>query len=94
LAGVGAELLAEVVVVAVLLEGEGEPEVDVGDVEEAAELVLEVTVGVVAVVVAAVVVVDVVDEGAHDSLSEMIVPWIGRFIAEIGVPGGTSTLNV
>lgn len=32
--------------------------------------------------------------GAHDSFSETIGPVIGRFMAEIGVPGGTLTLNV
>lgn len=41
-----------------------------------------------------VVVVEVVVAGAQDSLSDTTTPWIGRFIAEIGVPGGKLTLNV
>ncbi len=32
--------------------------------------------------------------GAHDSLSDTTTPLTGRFMAEIGVPGATFTLNV
>jgi hypothetical protein len=42
------------------------------------------------------VVIDDEDDvlGAHDSLSEAIVPWTGRLSAETGVPAGTFTLKV
>ncbi len=86
--GFGAEVLLDVEVVE---EPEGELEVDVDELEDddpeddALELE-EVTGGVV--------VVEVVVAGAQDSLSDTTTPWIGRFIAEIGVPGGKLTLNV
>jgi hypothetical protein len=41
-----------------------------------------------------VVVEDDVVTGAHASLSDTTTPWTGRFMAEIGVPGATFTLNV
>ncbi len=41
-----------------------------------------------------VVVVLLVALGWQDSLSDLTTPVIGRFIWEIGVPGGTLTLNV
>ncbi len=76
---------------------EDEPELEVDDpdpegdvlelellLDEGAELDEELVVGVD----------DVVDTGAHDSLSDTTTPWIGRFMAEIGVPGATLTLNV
>jgi hypothetical protein len=90
--GCGGFVLLEVVV----LEVELELEVDVDELEEEEaellELVVELDVGVALLL--ALVVVDDVVAGAHDSLSDTTTPWIGRFMAEIGVPGATFTLNV
>lgn len=81
-------LLLEVVV----LEDEPELEVDPDEFEEAELELLELDV--VVLLLAGLVLVDDEATGAHDSLSETTTPWIGRFMAEIGVPGGTFTLNV
>lgn len=102
-AGAGDELVLLVVVVVELVvvvweeverEGELEAELlllvvllELGGVEDEVEVEVEDE--------ELVVVVDVADgAGAHDSLSDTIGPVIGRFIAEIGVPGATFTLNV
>ena len=104
--GRGAELLLEVVV----LEDEPELEVGPEELEDEPELVVVglelVVVGAGAgrraggrgrsswCVVLVLVVEDDVVTGAHDSLSDTTTPWTGRFMAEIGVPGATFTLNV
>lgn len=96
--GSGAELLLEVVV----LEDEPELELDPVELEEeelellGVELELEV-VGPALLLLLVVVVADDDDDdvtGAHDSLSDTTTPLTGRFMAEIGVPGATFTLNV
>ncbi|MGO9821396.1 MAG: hypothetical protein ACLPTJ_12190 [Solirubrobacteraceae bacterium] len=96
--GSGAELLLEVVV----LEDEPELELDPVELEEeelellGVELELEV-VGPALLLVVVVVADDDDDDdvtGAHDSLSDTTTPLTGRFMAEIGVPGATFTLNV
>jgi hypothetical protein len=79
-----------------------DPEVVVEDEELELELELEVDVELFDVVVDEDVVervgeeevtvgVDEDEDGAHDSLSEVMTPWTGRFSAEIGVPAGTLT---
>jgi hypothetical protein len=85
---------------------EAEPELVVVGVELVVvvglELVVVVGLELVVVVgleleVAPLVVVVVEDDvvtGAQDSLSDTTTPWTGRFMAEIGVPGATFTLNV
>jgi hypothetical protein len=87
----------------VVLDDEPELEVDADVLDEEDDepelLALEVGVDVVllllvVVVVEVVVVVDDEAGGAQDSLSDTTTPWIGRFMAEIGVPGATFTLNV
>jgi hypothetical protein len=67
------------------------------EVEVELEVELEVVVEELEddlVVVVVVVVVEPVPVGAQDSVSAMTTPVIGRFRLEIGVPGGTFTLNV
>jgi hypothetical protein len=104
---VDVELLVVVVLeleVELELELELEVEVELEELDEVEELeglvvvvlledglvvVLEL---VVIVTVGAVVVLDELDW--QDSLSDATAPLIGRFIDEIGVPGGTLTLNV
>lgn len=82
--------------VVVVLEDEPELEVEPDELDEEPEPVaLEVELGpVLGALLLAVVVVEELGGGAHDSLSDTTTPWIGRFMAEIGVPGGTFTLNV
>jgi hypothetical protein len=102
--GSGAELLLEVVVLEDGPELELDPvELEVDESELlGAELELEVVVPLLLVVVPLLLVVVplllvVVDDdvtGAHDSLSDTTTPLTGRFMAEIGVPGATFTLNV
>jgi hypothetical protein len=67
--------------------------VDVDDVVVDPELEVEVLPAVV--VVDVLVGVDELDgEATHDSVSETTTPVIGRFMAEIGVPGGTLTVKL
>jgi hypothetical protein len=101
----GDGVVEELVVVLELLElvvvdDEEEDEDDEGEVEVEPEVVVEELVGVLLVVLVVVLelvtsgALDVVVDGAHDSFSDTTTPWIGSPIAEIGVPGGTFTLNV
>jgi hypothetical protein len=85
--GVGAVLVAEVVV-----ELEVEVEVEVEVVVDVP--VPELLVPELVVVVVVVVEVEPGAEETHDSLSDTTTPVIGSFMSEIGVPGGTFTLNV
>jgi hypothetical protein len=79
-----------------------DPEVVVEDEEVELELGVEVDVGLFDGVVeeegvervgveALTVGVDEDEDGAHDSLSDVITPLTGRFRAEIGVPAGALT---
>jgi hypothetical protein len=100
--GVGALVVLDVVV-----EDEVEVELE-EDVDELLEVVvldvvlldvgvLEVVlldVGVLVVELDELLLLEEVDDGAQDSLSEATTPVIGRFMSEIGVPGGKLTLNV
>jgi hypothetical protein len=92
--------VVEVLLVLVVEEEEDEGEVEL---EPGVVLVLELLLLeggavldelVVVVVGNKLVVVDELDSGAQDSDSDATTPVIGRFICEIGVPGGTLTLNV
>ena len=99
LLGLGAPVPLEVLEV-VVVEDEVEPEVVADELDEEEpeplelELELELDPGAVLALLVAVVVLEDEAVGAHDSLSDTTTPWIGRFMAEIGVPGATFTLNV
>jgi hypothetical protein len=82
------ELLGELLVV---VDPEPEVEVEVEVVVELEELGVDVVVVVVVVVGTGTL---GVGDGVHDSLSDAITPLTGSPICEIGVPGGTFTLNV
>jgi hypothetical protein len=89
--GAGPELVVELLLLEEDDEDEVELEVEVWDevLEELEELEeLELGGGVVVVLVVVVV------SGVQLSLSDATGPGIGRFIAEIGVPGATLTLKV